>query len=329
MYQNQTFSKNTSAGTMPQNFLHAELDPLNSTFKMLMYREGFAHPNTYYSKKKDFPEPEDKEYLMLSMIERFIGRNNCFFRQADFVNGKTYSPATMIEFWRVFQDENQERLVLRMFHPTKNTLPYKVFDYLNHHHILQQRLNKYYELMRVGKMDCIGGSKPRRLELDETKDFYWYEVSEAQFNQHLAHLYAKYPSKGRIDIYRDAYYQRYFASPKKGSSMVHRAKVEPENTAIPSQLTPALVSGRVNNPSEYKRVWAKCLEIIAGKVDAAALQTWFLSIIPVSLEQNRLTIQVPSLFVYEWIEENYVSHIRLALDSTLGINGELVYTIHQ
>ena len=62
------------------NFLNAELDLINSSYKMLMYREGFSHPNTYYSKKKHFAEPQDKEYLMLSMIERFIGRNNCFFR---------------------------------------------------------------------------------------------------------------------------------------------------------------------------------------------------------------------------------------------------------
>ena len=112
------------------NFLNAELDLINSSYKMLMYREGFSHPNTYYSKKKHFAEPQDKEYLMLSMIERFIGRNNCFFRKHDQLNGKTYSPATMIEFWRIFQDDTEERLVLRMFHPTTNVLSYEVFDYL-------------------------------------------------------------------------------------------------------------------------------------------------------------------------------------------------------
>ena len=196
----------------PENFYNAELDPFNSTYKMLMYREGFSHPNTYYSKKKNFLEPDDKEYLMMSMIERFISKNNCFFRKFEVKNGKTYSPATIIEFWRIFQDDSEERLVLRLFHPTKSKEAFRMFDYLYKNEPVKLKLLKYYELMRVGKTDAIGESKPRKLKDDENNDFFWQKLdSYEDFEKHLAHLYAKYGSRGRIDIYKDAYLKRNFS----------------------------------------------------------------------------------------------------------------------
>lgn len=289
-----------------ENFLNAELDLINSSYKMLMYREGFSHPNTYYSKKKHFAEPQDKEYLMLSMIERFVGRNNCFFRKHDQSNGKTYSPATMIEFWRIFNDDTEERLVLRMFHPTNNILSYEVFDYLIENFQVKSKLNLYYELMRVGKTEAIGLSKPRSLEQDEITDFTWKKMPKQEFAKHIAHLYAKYPSRGRIDIYKETYMKKYFYEEIPQTQLVTTEKQDDNNVI---------------------KVWAKCLEYICLNVDKNAFQTWFLPILPLKLEDNKLTLQLPSTFFYHWIEENYVDLLRKTIDHHIGQDATLEYIV--
>ncbi|MBQ5457254.1 MAG: chromosomal replication initiator protein DnaA, partial [Bacteroidales bacterium] len=55
-----------------------------------------------------------------------------------------------------------------------------------------------------------------------------------------------------------------------------------------------------------EEVWAKCLEIIQENLQKAAFNTWFAPIVPVELKDNQLTIQVPSTFFYEYLEEHYI-----------------------
>ena len=54
-------------------------------------------------------------------------------------------------------------------------------------------------------------------------------------------------------------------------------------------------------------VWISCLSIIKDNISAQSFRTWFEPIKPVKLENNILTIQVPSQFFYEWLEEHYVT----------------------
>jgi len=48
---------------------------------------------------------------------------------------------------------------------------------------------------------------------------------------------------------------------------------------------------------------------------------------PVKLEDNSLTIQVPSKFFYEWLEEHYLKILKTALNKELGNEAKLVYII--
>ncbi|MFN6076429.1 MAG: DnaA N-terminal domain-containing protein, partial [Fluviicola sp.] len=57
--------------------------------------------------------------------------------------------------------------------------------------------------------------------------------------------------------------------------------------------------------SNHNKVWSACLEVIKDNLSAVSFKTWFEPIIPVKLENNTLTIQVPSHFFYEWLEEHY------------------------
>src|SRR3546814_1059872 len=74
-------------------------------------------------------------------------------------------------------------------------------------------------------------------------------------------------------------------------------------------------------------VWENCLRIIKDNVPAQSFKTWFEPIKAITLENKILTIQVPSLFFYEWLEEHYVSLLRRTIKHHLGGEGRLEYII--
>lgn len=74
-------------------------------------------------------------------------------------------------------------------------------------------------------------------------------------------------------------------------------------------------------------VWANCLQIIKDNIPTQSFKTWFEPIIPLRLEESVLTIQVPSLFFYEWLEEHYVGLLRKTIKKQLGEGGRLEYNI--
>ena len=60
-------------------------------------------------------------------------------------------------------------------------------------------------------------------------------------------------------------------------------------------------------------VWNNCLEFINDNIQPQAYKTWFEPIFAVKLNNNVLSIQVPSKFFYEWLEEHYVKILKVAL----------------
>lgn len=74
-------------------------------------------------------------------------------------------------------------------------------------------------------------------------------------------------------------------------------------------------------------VWNNCLQIIKDNIPAQSFKTWFEPIKALRLEGNVLTIQVPSLFFYEWLEEHYVGLLRKTVKKQLGDDGRLEYNI--
>ncbi len=79
--------------------------------------------------------------------------------------------------------------------------------------------------------------------------------------------------------------------------------------------------------SEASAVWNECLRVIERHVKEQSFSTWFKPIQPVKLDGSSLTIQVPSQFFYEWLEDNYVQILKIAIKSTLGANGRLEYAV--
>ena len=74
-------------------------------------------------------------------------------------------------------------------------------------------------------------------------------------------------------------------------------------------------------------VWEDCLGFIRGQVGEQSFRTWFEPIRPISLDGNVLTIQVPSQFFYEYLEEHYVHVLRQVILNTLGPEGKLEYSV--
>jgi chromosomal replication initiator protein len=81
------------------------------------------------------------------------------------------------------------------------------------------------------------------------------------------------------------------------------------------------------NDQKHVEVWNRCLEIIKDNVPAISYRTWFEPIVPLKLENNVLTIQVPSPFFYEYLEEQYIDILRKTLRKELGNQAKLEYSV--
>ena len=81
----------------------------------------------------------------------------------------------------------------------------------------------------------------------------------------------------------------------------------------------------MNNTADS--VWKNCLSFIKDNIQPQAYKTWFEPIVAIKLSDLSLSIQVPSKFFYEWLEEHYVKILKVALTKELGDQAKLVYII--
>lgn len=78
---------------------------------------------------------------------------------------------------------------------------------------------------------------------------------------------------------------------------------------------------------KHVEVWEKCLKVIRDNIPYQSFKTWFEPIVPLKLDGNVLTIQVPSQFFYEWLEEHYISLLKKTVKKELGPAGRLEYSV--
>ncbi len=79
--------------------------------------------------------------------------------------------------------------------------------------------------------------------------------------------------------------------------------------------------------SVKSEVWNNCLSFIKDNIPPQAFKTWFEPIEVIKLSKNVISIQVPSKFFYEWLEEHYVGLLKSALIKQLGPDARLLYVI--
>ena len=76
-----------------------------------------------------------------------------------------------------------------------------------------------------------------------------------------------------------------------------------------------------------QEIWGKCLNVIKDNVSPQNFKTWFKPIVAVRLKDKTLTIQVPSSFFYEYLEEHYITLIKKTIKRFIGKDGRLDYNI--
>ena len=74
-------------------------------------------------------------------------------------------------------------------------------------------------------------------------------------------------------------------------------------------------------------VWNNCLNFIQQNIDPKQFNLWFKPIRPVSLEESTLTVEVPSEFFREYVEDAYLELLKAALKRELGVSARLVYVV--
>ncbi len=77
----------------------------------------------------------------------------------------------------------------------------------------------------------------------------------------------------------------------------------------------------------HERIWNNCLSVIKDNVPSISFRTWFEPIVPLKLDGDILTIQVPSPFFYEYLEEQYIDILRKVIKKELGSEAKLEYNV--
>ena len=77
----------------------------------------------------------------------------------------------------------------------------------------------------------------------------------------------------------------------------------------------------------HDRIWNNCLSVIKDNVPSISFRTWFEPIVPLKLDGAVLTIQVPSPFFYEYLEEQYIDILRKVIKKEMGPEAKLEYNV--
>jgi chromosomal replication initiator protein len=94
----------------------------------------------------------------------------------------------------------------------------------------------------------------------------------------------------------------------------------------PTQPLP-LESVSAQSSQELMPVWQNCLTKIQAQVTSLSFKTWFQPIVPIKLEGREITVQVPSQFFYDWVDQHYNSLVRETIAAVLGEGAKLYYSI--
>ena len=78
-----------------------------------------------------------------------------------------------------------------------------------------------------------------------------------------------------------------------------------------------------------KQLWEECLRLIRNNIREEQFATWFapLELVQYDKSTNELVVSVPSPFVYEYIEENFVDLLSKVLRRQFGKGVKLSYHV--
>lgn len=74
-------------------------------------------------------------------------------------------------------------------------------------------------------------------------------------------------------------------------------------------------------------VWQSCLRVFEQLVEPQKFNTWFKPIKPVAMQESTLTVQVPSEFFREYLEEYFLDMIKKVIKREIGADAKLNYMV--
>ncbi|MDR1666872.1 MAG: chromosomal replication initiator protein DnaA [Bacteroidales bacterium] len=77
----------------------------------------------------------------------------------------------------------------------------------------------------------------------------------------------------------------------------------------------------------HQRYWNQCMLIFKDNLEGTTFKHFFEPIMPINIKQNILTIQVPSQFYYEYLEEHYIDLLKKTIRRVIGPDAKLEYSI--
>lgn len=77
----------------------------------------------------------------------------------------------------------------------------------------------------------------------------------------------------------------------------------------------------------HEEIWNRCLKFIKDNLPDVNYVTWFEPIVPLKIKGEVLTIQVPSAFFYEYLEEHFIDLLRTAIRKEIGKEAKLEYSV--
>lgn len=81
------------------------------------------------------------------------------------------------------------------------------------------------------------------------------------------------------------------------------------------------------NVPECVALWNECLAIIKDNISEVQFTTWFEPIVAEKWEDRTLTIQVPSQFYADFVDEHYMELLKKTFDRVMGEGTKLMYSI--
>ncbi|MDR0333965.1 MAG: chromosomal replication initiator protein DnaA [Dysgonamonadaceae bacterium] len=79
--------------------------------------------------------------------------------------------------------------------------------------------------------------------------------------------------------------------------------------------------------TDCKQLWNNCLNVIRDNISEEAFNAWFIPIVPLQYKHNVLTVQLPSQFFFEYLEDKYLDLIQQTLYREIGAGTTLKYRI--
>jgi len=83
----------------------------------------------------------------------------------------------------------------------------------------------------------------------------------------------------------------------------------------------------MSQSATHIEIWQECLGHIRRIIGEQPAKTWFEPIVPVSLVESKLTLEVPSDFVRQYIEESYIDVVSMVLRKVIGEDAKLAYNV--